>query len=69
MQHRFYPLELLFVAQVVTQVSVSMQLGFFNRIWLHVLRLVNRLTLGLNALQAHYDKTKFLGTCFMGFGR
>ncbi len=69
MQHRFYRLGLLSVAQVVAQRLLQRQLGIFNYLWLHVLRLVNRLSLGLNALQAHYDKTKFLGTCFMSFGR
>lgn len=69
MQHRFYRLGLLPVTQVVAQRLLQRQLGIFNYLWLHVLRLVNRLSLGLNALQAHYDKTKFLGTCFMSFGR
>ncbi len=37
---------------------------FAQAVCLHLLRLVNRLTIGLEAVQVHYDKTMFSVTCF-----
>lgn len=37
---------------------------FARVICLHILRLVNRLTIGVKAVQVQYDKAMFSATCF-----
>ena len=40
------------------------QAAFAQKICLHPLRLVNRLTIGVKAVRVHYEKAMFSATCF-----